>query len=125
MHLKSGFEREITQHAIRIIQAHVKLPADNVHLPAERLNVQKRPEQHIAKNIDRLAHCICRTVDPEDRAIKRGVGIQIAACGMNLITDLLRGTPLRPVEKQMLKEVRQSAAQPFTFMDTARLAPRL
>ena len=125
MHLKSRSESEVTEKTVRIIEAHVKLASNNVHLLFERLRFDERSKEHVAQNVDRLPDRCGWAVNPENRPFKGGVGINVTAHSVNLVADLLGRAAFRPIEKHVLQQMGQPTAEPLAFVNAAGLAPGL
>ncbi len=105
MHLKSRSESEVTEKTVRIIEPHVKLASNNIHLLLERLRFDERSKEHIAQDVDRLPDNCGRAVNPENCPFKGGVGIDITAHAVNLVADLLGRAAFRPIKEHVLQQM--------------------
>ncbi len=76
---ESGGEEGLAAHAIRVVHPHGEFAADDFLLLGELLHRQGGIHHRIGQQIERDRHALGRDIDPVDRALEGGVGIDVAA----------------------------------------------
>ena len=125
MHAEGGFEQGLGEPLVGIVEAHVDLPQDDFlflrHLPGG----QDRMEHGIGEQVDGHGGVRGRHVDVIHRAVKRGVGVDVAPVGLHRRGNLPAGPALRALEEHVLEVVREAGPQIRALVHAAGLDPHL
>ena len=125
MSLIGGLEKQLPHHPIGIVDPHRELAPDHFLFlavllrRAESSSSSRRPECR--------ARCdaFLRHIDPENGAIERSIGIDVAAHVLDFLRDRVGRSRLGSLEKHVLENVRKARAEMLVFVDAAGRAPRL
>ena len=122
---EGGREHEFGAHAVGIIEAHGELAADHLLFLGELAVRQGGVERGVGQKFDRGGRAVGRHIDPIDRAVEGGVGIDVAPGLLHGAGDLVGAAFFRALENHVLEQMGQSAAEPLAFMNAAALHPDL
>ena len=76
---ESRVEQRLAQTVVRIVVAHGDLAQDHVLLAGHFFDGQRRVQHRVGQHIERDIHMRRGQVDVVNRAVKRGVGVDVAA----------------------------------------------
>ncbi len=122
---EGGAENQPPQFRVGIVPPHGELAPDDVHLLVVFLRGNGGIENRVGKNVERRQGMIGRKIDVIDRAVERRVGVEMAAQVLDLLRQLAVAARRRALEHQVLKQVRESRAEPAALVDAAARAPEL
>ena len=95
---ENGIEHELGALAAGIIKSHGKLAADDFLFFRVFGFRQGRILHRIGQDFDSFRGSIRRCINPVNRAVERGVGIDVAATVLDLLGYFTRGAGCRPFE---------------------------
>ena len=122
---EGGREHEFGAHAVRVVEAHGELAADHLLFLGEFAVRQGGVERGVGQKFDRGGRAVGRHVDPVDRAVEGGVGIDVAPGLLHGARDFVGTAFFRALENHVLEQMRESRAEPLAFMNAAALHPDL
>ncbi len=97
---------QIVHELLRCVLVHRNLLEHDFPLGVEL--VEERREDHVAHHIERLLDVHVRDASVDDGVLARGRGVQLAAELVEQLRDLERRVLARPLEQQVLDEVRDA-----------------
>ena len=118
-------KKEQTSHAIWIIHTHCKLAPDDFLLFVVFLRRQCGIHHSVAQHLQSRASAIFRHVDPKNRAIKRGICIDITPDVLNALRNLIGRPRFRSFKQHVFQNVGQTRAEVLILIDATGRAPRL
>lgn len=125
MLLIGGGEKQLRKCSLWIVAPHRKLASDNFLFLGVFLLRKGGIHHGIGENFQGGANAIAGKIDPENSAIKRSVGIDIAADILNFLCDLVGRARACALKKHVLQNVGETGAQVLIFMNAAGGAPGL
>jgi hypothetical protein len=118
-------KEEFLDRAARVVEAHGKLPADDLHFLDVFVLRQGGMEHGIGKDVEGPGPIFGGEIDIVNRAVKGGVGVGVAAEGLYLLGHAGGGAALGPLEKHVLENVGQSGPQVISLGDAPGTTPGL
>ena len=109
---ESRRKHQLRAHAVRIVEAHGELAADDFLFLGKFLGGKGRMQSRVGEQFHGGGRTVCRHVDPINRAVERGVGIDIAARLLHGAGDFVGAALFRALENHVLEQMRQSGAEP-------------
>ncbi len=125
MFAESGGEERLAAHAIRVVHAHGEFAADDLLFLGVFLHGQGGIHHRIGQQIERDRHAFGRDIDPVNRPLEGGVGIDVAAGILDALGKGAGAAGRRPLEQHVLEEMRQPGAEMRILMDAAGFDPGL
>ena len=120
-----GFEETPTGATAGIVLAHIDLAPDDVQFLFQFRLGQGGVLHDVAQNINSHARAGVGDINVIHRAIKRGVGVHVAAGLLHFLINAPHPAGFGTLEEHVLQNVRQAGPEPIAFMDAARLGPGL
>ncbi len=118
-------KKEKANHAIGVIHAHRELAPDDFLLFFVFLRREGGIHHSVAQHRQRGANAIFRHVDPKNRPIKRGIGVDITPDILDALRNLIRRLRFRSFEQHVFQNVGQPRAEVLVLFDASSSAPRL
>ncbi len=125
VNLEGGGHELEAGHAVGVIVAHGELAAYDLLLLRVLRGGERGIHHRIREEIEGGGDALRGDIDPEDRAIIRGVGIDVAALVLNLECELAAAARGGAFEEHVLEDVREAGAEVLVLIDAAGLAPCL
>ena len=118
-------KKQQARHAIGIVHAHRELAPDDFLLFLVFLRRQSGIHHSVAQPLQRDADPIFRHVDPKNRPIKRGIGVDVTPDVLDALRNLIGRLRFCSFEEHVLENVGQPRAKMLVFIDASGGAPRL
>ena len=104
-------EAELVVHVRQVLRrrvaVHVHLLDDHALLALDLLGVEARVEEHVGEHVERLRGLVAGALDVVARVLLAREGVEVGAHRVDLEADVARRrAALRPLEEEMLGEVR-------------------
>jgi hypothetical protein len=93
------------RHAIGIIHAHGELAPDDFLLFFVFLRREGGIHHSVAQRLQRPGNPIFRHVDPKNRAIERGIGVDVTSDVLDALRNLIRRLRFRSFEQHVFQNV--------------------
>jgi hypothetical protein len=103
---EDGLGREVVDQVARVVLHHRDLLQH--HLPLGVDVEEARPEHHVGHHVDGDLQVVVGNPRVDERRLARRGGVELAAHGVEVLRDLLRGVAQGALEEQMLDEVRDA-----------------
>src|SRR6202022_5034716 len=100
-------------------------PPDHFLLFQILVRRQRRIHHRVGQNAERSGHALFWYVDPKDRAIEGGVGVDVTADILDFLRDGIARLRFCALEEHMLENVREPCAKSLVFFDAAGRTPGL
>ena len=99
---------DFVDQVVGIVLVHLDLFEDDAALAADVLGIEDRVQHQVAEHVHGDGQMLVQHLDVEADAFLGGEGIHVAADGIHLAGDLLRGAVLGALEHHVLDEVRDA-----------------
>ena len=103
---EDGFGDQVVHELLRRVLVHRDLLEH--HLPLRLELGERRREDHVAHHVDGRHEVVVGDARVDQRVLTRRRGVQLAAETVEDLCDLERAVPARPLEEQVLDEVRHT-----------------
>ena len=101
--------REVVDEVLRVVVDHRDLLEHDLPLGVDV--VERRREDHVGHRVERVVQVAVGHACVEDGRLARGGRVELAAHGVEELREALRAVPRRPLEEQVLDEVRDAGAE--------------
>ena len=118
-------KKEQGDHAIGVIHAHRELAPDDFLLFFVFVRREGGIHRSVAQRLQRGANAIFRHVDPKNRPIKRGIGVDVTPDVLDALRNLIRRLRFGSFEQHVFQNVGQARAEMLVLIDASGRAPRL
>lgn len=122
---EGGGEERLAGDAVRVVVAHGELAADDLLLLDVFVGRERGVHHGVGEEVERGGDALRRDVDPVNGAVEGGVGIDVAAGGLDALGKLARAAGGRAFEKHVLEQMRDAGAEVAVLVDAAGFDPDL
>src|ERR1700756_4638967 len=106
MILPEVLREDLMDEVVGVILIHLDFFHDHAAFPGDVGGIEYGIEHQVAENVERHRDVLVKNLDVEADAFLGSKSVHVAANGIDLARDFLRGTVLRPFEDHVLDEMR-------------------